>query len=447
MNRLFIRGLILILLAQFLSFVVASVIVHSAIVHRWKDAPPDFSRFASAIIEETTSDMSPAERSALIHRLQREKQLPIDIAPMTALGLSAENTARLARGETVIAGSSAQMSDRWHGDGLLVFVPVEDGARAMVIAPRIPTIPGWQTWVLVLLSVTAIVSIAAVLIARPIVRHLRPLEAATARIAAGDLTARTDVYSKDAIGSLARAFNTMAERIQKLLENQRHLVQAVAHELRTPIARMRFGLEMLGGSSPDAGLEDRRASLEADLAELDALAEELLVYSRYDSERARLEKVPLDPAAVVRDRFDAFHPVHPTLAMKLTSNLPSDALVNLDLRSLERVVGNLIGNAARYAQQTIEVRIEQDGGNLCVEVHDDGPGIPSGDRQRLLEPFVRLDDSRSRASGGAGLGLAIVQRILQANGGEVRIDESDLGGARIVTTWPLENGTLRANAM
>jgi two-component system sensor histidine kinase RstB len=428
--------MILILLALVASFFLAGYIFHKTTVRQWQRVPPDFARFAGAVIDATTAGMSPEALTAMVERLKVERAIAIEIAPSDDPGFDPEITARLARGEPAVSNHGRQVAGRWHDEGLVVFVPVEGGRRTLIIGPHLPTLPEWETWLMILLAIAAVISLAAALIFWPVVRRLRSLERAAKSIAAGDLAARTDVRSRDAVGSLASTFNEMANRIQELLEKQRQLVQAVAHELRTPIARIRFGLEMIDRAvDPTVALE-RRTALDADLGELDGLVEELLVYSRYDSGRARLEPLAVDPRAVARDGLARVSGLYPGLAFDVSSAAAVPDSVTVDPRSFERVLGNLVSNAARHARSRVEVRLGTEPGRLTVEVHDDGTGIAEKDRRRVLEPFVRLDDSRSRASGGAGLGLAIVERALRANGGEVRIDTSDLGGVRVVTSWP-----------
>jgi signal transduction histidine kinase len=129
-------------------------------------------------------------------------------------------------------------------------------------------------------------------------------------------------------------------------------------------------------------------------------------------------------------------PLWEKVGIEVDSTLGESSEPKIDERSFERVLGNLITNAARHAEARVLVRLAHEDDWLVAAVHDDGPGIPAQDRKCIFEPFVRLDKSRSRETGGVGLGLAIVSRVLRANSGEVRVEESDLGGAAFLTSWP-----------
>jgi len=202
---------------------------------------------------------------------------------------------------------------------------------------------------------------------------------------------------------------------------------------------MRFGLEMVKmdrGGHEEA--ERRFTDVLKELEELDGLVEEIMVFSRYDVGMAQITKTDVGIARTIARQVDRLAPLHPGVEISVEPAEPGpQSEVQLDARSFERVLQNLLGNAVRYARSKVAVRWEIDGGSLIVRVSDDGPGIPSDQRRRVFEPFVRLDESRSRASGGAGLGLAIVMRIVKANDGEVTVEDSSRGGAELVTRWPI----------
>ncbi|PIE19795.1 MAG: hypothetical protein CSA65_00945 [Proteobacteria bacterium] len=291
----------------------------------------------------------------------------------------------------------------------------------------------------VLIGMVLLILIAGFTLTFPIVRRLRRLERAAERIAAGELSARAAITSKDAIGSLARRFDAMAARIEELLSSQRQLLQAVSHELRTPAARIRFGLEMLAEEPDTTRRRARVAALEEDLDELDRLVDELLLYMRMGAEGGGgsklVERERVAPMEAITSLARRLGELYPKIAIALPEGeLPE---LDVDLRLFRRALRNLLGNALRYASSRVVVRVEDEGdGWVQVIVDDDGPGIPAEKREHVFDPFTRLDGSRSRASGGVGLGLAIVQRVVQAHGGETVAEESNSGGARLITRWP-----------
>ncbi len=266
--------------------------------------------------------------------------------------------------------------------------------------------------------------------------RLRKLEAAAASISKGDFSARAVLKSKTVMGSLGARFNLMADKIQCLLNNQKHLVHAVAHELRTPISRVRFGLEMMSLAKTKAERQRREQDIIEELEELDRLIEELVLFSRYDSGASKTQPVEMDLSVPVKKQMEKFRPLHPDTTIELVADPRTAYNAMADPRLVDKVIQNLLSNATRHAQKKVSINLKSEPDTVILAVSDDGPGIPQEDRQRVLEPFTRLDTSRNRQSGGFGLGLAIVNRILSVHRGKVTIGETNAGGAEIVTSWP-----------
>jgi signal transduction histidine kinase len=241
------------------------------------------------------------------------------------------------------------------------------------------------------------------------------------------------VTSTDAVGSLARRFNEMAERNQQLLEAQRATLQAVSHELRTPTARIRFGLEMLAGAKDAAQAEARLRSIDEDLNEVDHLVTELLELNRSEAPSGQIRE-PIPVRQTLEDMADKIRELAPTLTIRVDA--PPDLMVPAAAHLFRRAIRNLLTNAVRYARTRVTMTARQAGGQVEIVVEDDGPGIPAEQRVRVLEPFARLDDSRSRDTGGVGLGLAIVARVLASHGGHVEVGDAPCGGAQLRTVWP-----------
>ncbi|RFP22717.1 two-component sensor histidine kinase [Duganella sp. BJB488] len=247
----------------------------------------------------------------------------------------------------------------------------------------------------------------------------------------GDLAARAEVRPASSIAPLAGRINDMAERIGLLMEARKNLLHSVSHELRTPIARLEFGLELLRErhADDDPALQKRIAAMETDVEELKTLVNELLSLTQLDQAqsmpRQTFELAPLlrecTPPAHLHQRFNA------SIAGDL-GELQGDA------RLLARAVNNLLGNAAKYAVGRIVLSAARDGGALRIAVEDDGPGIPSEARERVFEPFYRLEREQDYAASGYGLGLAITAKAVQLHGGAIAVDDSPLGGARFTIT-------------
>jgi two-component system sensor histidine kinase RstB len=231
---------------------------------------------------------------------------------------------------------------------------------------------------------------------------------------------------------LAQQFDLMADRMQTLLDDQRHLIQAVSHELRTPAARIRFGLEMLSTARSVEERQRRIDSMDEDLSELDQLVEELVLFVR--SGDFKIEQRPVSLPDPTRQLVDKLAEDYPQIRFELES--PGELVAMVDENLFLRAIRNLLTNAARHARGQVTVGLERIGTMVSIAVQDDGPGIPPNDRKRVFEPFTRLGDSRSRDSGGIGLGLTIVKRIVESHGGTAAIEDAPWGGAVLVTTWP-----------
>ncbi|MCP2053205.1 UNVERIFIED_ORG: two-component system OmpR family sensor kinase [Pseudomonas fluorescens] len=272
---------------------------------------------------------------------------------------------------------------------------------------------------------------------RPHWRDLERLKSTAAQLGRGNLSERTQIPASSNIGSLASVFDTMADDIERLLNQQRDLLNAVSHELRTPLTRLDFGLALaLSEDLPQASRE-RLQSLVAHIRELDELVLELLSYSRLQNPAQLPERVD-----VVLDEFidSVLGSVDDELENpEIVIDVALDCTVerfSLDPRLTARALQNLLRNATRYCDRRIQVGVKvcADGCEICVD--DDGIGIPVEQRERIFEPFYRLDRSRDRATGGFGLGLAISRRAMEAQGGTLTALASPLGGARFRVWLP-----------
>ncbi len=271
---------------------------------------------------------------------------------------------------------------------------------------------------------------------RPLWADLQALTAATARVGDGDFQVRAGVSRGSLLEPIASAFNGMAARIEALLRSHRDLEQGVAHELRTPLAQLKFDLELARSSAGEADREHRFAAMATDVEDLDGLVAELLVLAnlRHAPPYAprEVDTQPLVDEALRRAR-DEMRAAGRSLAIEGPRNAP--ARITCDPKHLARALANILRNAIRYAESKVAVTVERNGARTTVSVDDDGPGVPPEERERLFEPFTRIEGSRGRSSGGVGLGLAIVKSIAEWHGGEARISESPLGGARVSITW------------
>ncbi|XXT23912.1 ATP-binding protein [Sorangium sp. So ce429] len=264
-------------------------------------------------------------------------------------------------------------------------------------------------------------------------RTLRPVRAMTLR-AAGIADATTGERlavppTFDEVAELGRTLNGMLDRLADGARRQREFVSDASHELRSPIAAVRASLEVALAHPDRADASAVQRGVLAEILRLEALVADLLALAGLDEQRAPphdeidLDDVVLEEAARAR-------------AVPVDTRAVSAAKVRGDRRGLEHLVRNLLDNAARYAASRVIVTTEIDDREVVLRVDDDGPGIPEQDRARVFERFTRVASSRSRDAGGAGLGLALVQRITDQHGGAVRAGRSPQGGARLEVRLP-----------
>jgi two-component system sensor histidine kinase RstB len=266
---------------------------------------------------------------------------------------------------------------------------------------------------------------------RPHWQDMLRLESAAQRFGEGHLGERIHFDSMSSFERLGVAFNQMADNINALIASKKQLIDGIAHELRTPLVRLRYRLEMSENLT-----EAESLALNRDIGQLEALIEELLTYARLDRPQTELSLTSPDLPQWITAHVEDVQAVNPQREVTVNQITPGDYGA-LDMRLMERVLDNLINNAMRYSQSQIQVNLTRNGSLACLQVDDDGPGIAEGERERVFEPFVRLDPSRDRATGGCGLGLAIVHSIAVAMGGQAHCDVSPLGGARFSLTWPI----------
>ena len=267
-------------------------------------------------------------------------------------------------------------------------------------------------------------------------RRLNRFKDATQSLAEGDFSARVEVSTLSSLSAIATGFNTMATRIEKLILSHKQLVNAVSHELRTPISRIRFGLECLGHTK-EKEQNSHLSGIRSDVDELDDLVNELLSYARFE----RMETpVNLSNRELLPWLREYMHVAREIIEVPLEFshwNISDTDRIPFDPRLLERAIHNLLQNGSRYARKELHVKIFKEENWVSIAVEDDGPGIPEKDRERLFEPFIRLDSSRNRANGGYGLGLAIVREIIHGHSGTISCIDSQAGGAAFQIRLPL----------
>lgn len=280
-------------------------------------------------------------------------------------------------------------------------------------------------------------------LARRLVRPIKEMAAATHDIASGRYTARISFASSDEIGQLARDFNIMALTLEKNEKERRQWVADISHELRTPITVLQGEIEALLDGIYKITPETIR-SLHAETLRLKHLVDDLYQLSLSDLDAQTYRKEYLDPLGVLKESAEYCRSEFDRKHISLLLNICGDFKVTVfaDRKRLNQLFLNLLENSLRYTDGGGELGIgaQMDGDLLTIEFQDSKPGVRAQDRERLFERFYRVEESRNRDSGGAGLGLAICKNIVDAHEGAISAHESPLGGLLIRITLPVFRG-------
>ncbi|GAA1883736.1 sensor histidine kinase [Lapillicoccus jejuensis] len=292
------------------------------------------------------------------------------------------------------------------------------------------------TAVLLVLVWPFVVALGAATVWWRVGRTLRSVELIRARVeelGATSVAASVPVPDTgDEVAALATTMNAMLARLEGARATQRRFVADASHELRSPVATLHGLGELLDPADP-AAVAELRPILRGETTRLARLVDDLLLLSRADDGRLVLAREPVDLAGVVRSEAARARAVAGAVAVRDDAG---EVEVVGDRLRLAQVCRNLVDNALQHARGEVRVGLERTGTGVRLVVDDDGPGVPPADRERVLERFVRLDASRGRHTGGSGLGLAIVADLVARHGGTVRVEDSPLGGARVVVQLP-----------
>jgi len=291
--------------------------------------------------------------------------------------------------------------------------------------PFVP--PGWPRGlglVVVLVVLFIAVAAGAFPVVRRLTRRLEALKRGVEQFGAGRLQQRVAISGNDEVAAVASSFNVAAERIEALVRSNKSLLANASHELRSPLARMKMAVSMLEDATPERR-ERLKREIDTNVAELDALVEEVLLASRLDASNALEQHERVDLLGLAAEE-----------AARVDGSVDGVPLsVSGDERLLRRALRNLLENARRYGGDEVSVLLERDGDRVNVKVCDRGPGVPEAMRERIFEPFFRLPGHAEQA-GGVGLGLSLVKQIAERHGGQVRCQARAGGGSCFLLALP-----------
>jgi signal transduction histidine kinase len=314
-----------------------------------------------------------------------------------------------------------------------------DGRVVAIGIVKFGGIPSLSTFVYSLPVLLVALLAAALIFAGRLARPLQHVATVAKRFGQGDLTARVKSQRKDEIGEVGRAFDAMADRVAGLMSAQQELMANVSHELRTPVSRIQVAVDLITDGKAEQARE-LVPDIAQDLAELDRLIDDVMTVAKLDLSRSggaaavvplRLDVQPM--GGLLDEAISRFRSLHPArqLVVELDRRLPE---LSVDPVLLRRVVDNLLENARKFSDpdSIIHLSAHCAEAGLTITIRDNGIGIPEADVQNVFVPFFRSDKSRSRATGGVGLGLALARRIVEAHKGTIQIT-SKLGEGTTVT--------------
>ncbi|ELY3835300.1 two-component system sensor histidine kinase RstB [Cronobacter turicensis] len=423
MKKLFIQFYLLLFVCFLVMTMLVGLVYKFTAERAGRQSLDDLMKSSLYLMRSELREIPPHEWNKTIKELDLNLSFKLRIQPMNQFHLDDINNRRLREGEIVALDDEYTFIQR---------IPRSHYVLAVGPVPYLYFLHQMR-----LLDI-ALIALIAISLALPVFIWIRPhwqemlrLESAAQRLGEGHLDERIHFDKASSFSRLGVAFNQMANNINALIVSKKQLIDGIAHELRTPLVRLRYRLEM----SDNLSASESQA-LNRDIGQLEALIEELLTYARLDRPQTELHLTHPALPRWLHDYVDDVRLLHPERELIVTRVDDGDYGA-LDMRLMERVLDNLVNNALRYSEQRLRIGLSMDGAQATLEVEDDGTGIPEDERSRVFEPFVRLDPSRDRATGGCGLGLAIVHSIATAMSGEVSVTQSDLGGAHFRFRWPV----------
>jgi len=359
----------------------------------------------------------------------------VKVQPISSLTVSFAHLTRIQSGETVAI---------YEPDRPMVVYQALSKTEVLVLSrPSRPDVffnvgflrPPDTFFLGLLMIILLLIGLAIYMLIRPLEQRIYALTEVAERFGRGELASRVQLVNQDGIANLVHTFNNMAERIETLVDGQQELLQAVSHEFRTPLARLFFVIDEAQEADTPEEKNVHIMRIQRSLNDLNDLVEELLTYARLDKEAEEPDFEPINIYAMMWEM--------PDLVMELRQDISVEVLceqikVRAERRYFKRALQNLVTNAVRYTKTGVWISAHVEGNVVHVMVEDDGPGIPADQREKVFEPFARLDKSRNTKYGGTGLGLAIVKRIMDVHQGTVRIDESPHGGARFTLSFAMQ---------
>lgn len=431
MKRIFITIYILLLVTLFTIPFGVSPIIEEIFEDEVAKAERDLSRGTFSLIAERLVGLDEAAQRKELEKLQPRFGYPLGLYKLDELQIIDETDKKeLINGQIIEEDEKDMLVQR-----------LADSDRALTMGGPFPgdaidfkaTVIFWGFF-LVFLTLPALAWTFF------LNRDVKKIEKTSDRFVAGDHTCRVKMSRGSSMIQIASAFNHMADKTQTLLGSQKELTNSVSHEIRTPLARIKFSLEMLFDSiAPDFHEKHYISEISKDVEEIEALVNEMLTYAKFEREPEASDNLLKNEMVFwLKGIISIEQNNTPDKKILFETHPETDRFITrFEPVYLGWAVRNLIRNASKHSAKTIKVIFELRKESCSIHVDDDGPGIPSAVKEKIFEPFFRLDESRNRESGGYGLGLAIAKRIATWHKGSISVGKSSLKGARFTIVLPI----------
>ncbi|MCG8687822.1 MAG: ATP-binding protein [Desulfobacterales bacterium] len=436
MKRIFITIYILLLGTLFTIPFGLGPIIGELFEDEVRLAEREFSRGTFWMIAQRLEGLDPDAAKQELTSLQPKFGYPLNLRPLAEMDIDDDEMADFLNGLIVAADPD---------DALVMRLGQSDYAISMG-GPWPDKDLNTKATILFLLLFVICLTVPALAWTFFLNRDIRKIEKSTDQFAAGRHDARVKVSRISSMTGISDAFNAMAEKTQKLIASQKDLANSVSHEIRTPLARIKFSLEMAGadletntGGKTDAtgGDTDYLDEIGKDVEEIESLVDEMLTYARFEREPEHSGR--LSNHEMVSWLENLVQKEQKTAPGKDIFYLPATDhfIARFEPVYLGWAVRNLLRNGVKHSRTKVVLTFSPTEDSALIHVDDDGFGIPDRDREKIFQPFFRLDKSRSRASGGYGLGLAIAKRIITWHKGSIEVANAPSGGARFTLMLPI----------
>lgn len=384
-----------------------------------------------ALLEKTLVATPPAEWQSLLIQLTSHSNLPVSLKHITSLELNDKQSGSIMNGDPVSLQTDA--SNRFELPAEYFFQRVADSDYAIQVGPITPQIQAVQQSsihaYLLLLGVIIFLPITLWLI--PMWRTSRLLTKANKGLAEGNFDLRVKPNFMSGMAPLMNSFNHTADLIQNVFYRNQVLAHSISHDLRTPLTNLEFNLALLSSNTSESQRTKILTRIKHAMTTINTMSAEIRTYTNLMQQQTPTTLEQLDLNQFVKHVGNKWVGATPTMRVSITTT-PNQVELPIDAHWLERCIDNLVRNAVTFANHQIHIVVEHIDNAVVIAVENDGPRITENDRQKIFDPFVRLDHSRNQSSGSTGLGLAIVQVIAKLHSATVYAEDSVLGGARFV---------------